>query len=728
MKVEEQIQFTRLIDLRTRLDRYEDGTVDQLLKIFFKGKNDLEKNLKKIKSPKTKRALRQIQKDLADSAAKLSRLTTQNLTRNTELMAGEALKGMDPIYSWDGKDVQYNQSLGLVDQVANTVQNVPIGGRHLAQWVDETFDNTLALQRTLLASQIQGESYRKVVNSLMATYPNTERELITLARSYLQESVTSAQEALFEENDDIVKAVRWTAVMEIGFKATGRGTCPRCAALDGTIYKNGEPRPPMTLHPRCRCMWSPITLSWDELFAKHRLKDKNGDPITVPEMKQQNRKFVTRKEANIGTGRQAGNVEDVERIAGDFEDYVNQPGKYGVMKSTFGPNRARLVKEGKVSIKDLVDRETGELFTLKQLGYPIKPKTPVTPTKKKPKKPKPKPKPVVQPEAVTFPVPGAQGLYASAPDHYKTEYQAALMQKEEGYNLFVEDPSKGAYYWTYTQTINMDPSIKTPKTGMTFIHEFGHRVDSTYAQKVNAALGGQYPQVVANSRSVHCKPFYDGLRADNVELDAIPRKDWLSLDGKGHFGPGTRFSNARWRYLLHDKRKDFENTLYQEFTPIKEKVAILNELADKELTGIRKDLRKLSTRGNQRGMDADQSSYFVSEKDALTNLIMAERTGAESFTLKGWLDSLGNAWSQLDDVAGPKLLDAIGATNKEKFFGGGHGIPYYNERLEGRESESFAQIFTTYGDGLSRKFLSRYMPKQLDAFQQMIEVMYGKPI
>lgn len=728
MKVEEQIQFNRLINLRTRLDKLEDGTVDQLLLIFFKAKNDLEAKLKKVKSPKSRKALRQIKKDLERSAATLSKLTTQNLNRNTAKMAGESLKGMDPIYSWDGKDVQYNTTLGLTDQVANTVQTIPIGGKHLAEWVDQTFDNTLALQRTILTSQLQGEGYRKVVNSLMAVYPQTERELITLARSYLQESVVASQEALFEENDDIVKAVRWTAVMEIGFKSSGRGTCPRCAALDGTIYNKGDIRPPMTLHPRCRCMWSPITLSWDELFEKHRLKDKDGNPLTVPEMKQQNRKFVTRKEANIGTGRQAGNVEDVERIAGDFEDYVNQPGKYGVMKSTFGPNRAQLVKEGKLTVKDLVDRETGELFTLKQLGYPIKAKVPTPTTKKKPKKPKVK-KPVQEPVAVTFPVIGAQGLYDSAPNHYKTEYQAALMQKETGYNLFVEDPSKGAYYWTHTQTINMDPTKQTPKTGMTFIHEFGHRVDSTYAAKVNTALGGQYPQIVNNSRSVHCKPFYDGLREDNLNLNEHPRKDWIALDGKGHFGPGTRFSNRSWRILLHDKKMDMEGSLYSHLTTdIREKVKILNEIADKELSGIRKDLRLLSTRGNQRGMDADQSSYFTSEKEALANLIMAERTGAESFVLKGWLNSLGNAWSQLDDVAGPKLLDAIGATNKEKFFGKGHGIPYYNDRLEGRESESFAQIFTTYGDGLSRKFLERYMPKQLDAFQQMIEVMHGKPI
>lgn len=727
MKVEEQIQFNRLINLRTRLDKLENGSIDQLLSIFFKAKNDLEQKLKKVKSPRTKKALRQIQKDLEQSAATISKLTTQSLNRNTAKMVGESLKGMDPIYSWDGKDVQYNTTLGLTDQVANTIQTLPIGGKHLAEWVDQNFDNTLALQRTIIASQLQGESYRKVVNSLMAVYPQTERELITLARSYLQESVVAAQEALFEENDDIVKAVRWTAVMEIGFKSSGRGTCPRCAALDGTIYNKGDIRPPMTLHPRCRCMWSPITLSWNELFEKHRLKDKDGNPLTVPEMKQQNRKFVTRKEANIGTGRKAGNVEDVERIAGDFEDYVNQPGKHGVMKSTFGPNRAQLVKEGKVSVKDLVDRETGELFTLKQLGYPIKAKVPTPTTKKKPKKPKVK-KPVAEPVAVTFPVVGAQGLYDSAPNHYKTEYQAALMQKETGYNLFVEDPSNGPYYWTHTQTINMDPTKQSPKTGMTFIHEFGHRVDSTYAAKVNAVLGGQYPQIVNNSRSVHCKPFYDGLRADDLELNEHPRKDWISLGGKEHFGLGTRFSKTRWKRLLHEKQLELEDSLYHEFITVGRKVAVLEEIAEKELTGIRKDLKKISDRGNKKGLEEGQASYYTAQKEALANLILAERTGAESFILKGWLNSLGNAWSQLDDVAGPKLLDAIGATNKEKFFGKGHGVPYYNDRLEGRESESFAQIFTTYGDGLSRKFLARYMPKQLDAFQQMIEVMYGKPI
>ena len=75
--------------------------------------------------------------------------------------------------------------------------------------------------------------------------------------------------------------MRWTAVLEGGYKKTGRGTCLRCAALDGTVYKLDEKKPQMPLHPRCRCIWLPETKTFRELGVDWDEIQETSRPYTI---------------------------------------------------------------------------------------------------------------------------------------------------------------------------------------------------------------------------------------------------------------------------------------------------------------------------------------------------------------------------------------------------------------------------------------------------------------
>lgn len=371
MAISQDIQFRRLIHLRANLDKYEDASVNKMLAIFDKAVIELKASLKKPQGIDTKRQQKKLLKDIKKIHSLVSKAISKEVSKGVSNLGVKSLNGMEDIYSWDGKDPKYNYISEKAIKIADAVENVPVGGLLLADWVDKTLDETITLQRKVLTSRIKGESYKKMYKSLVGVYSDmTRKELITLTRTYNQSIAVAAQEKTFEENKDVIKSWRWTSILELGFSSSGRGTCPRCAALDGVEYKEGESRPPCPLHPRCRCMWSPITKTWDELFEERRLVDKNGDPLTQKEMRDDYRKWTNREESNINLGRGAGNVNSYEWGGRDYGEYITGKGGQSLINAV-GPNRAKLIESGKLKFSDLVNKETGELYTLAQLGFPL---------------------------------------------------------------------------------------------------------------------------------------------------------------------------------------------------------------------------------------------------------------------------------------------------------------------------------------------------------------------
>lgn len=209
-----------------------------------------------------------------------------------------------------------------------------------------------ALKRAILKAAIEGHGYEKMTQNLLAEAVSqgqaiTRREAITLARTYAQTANVEAQKAVYAKNSDVVYAQKWVSVLD-------NRVCPRCASLDGAIYKNGEQMPPVPLHPRCRCLLMPC-VRVDELG------------VTSEDLEGVARPWVVREPGNIDTG-------DKRKILNYGSTKENFGGWYKTLPEQeqiriVGPVRQRLLAEGKISFEELVDRQTGKLRTLAELGY-----------------------------------------------------------------------------------------------------------------------------------------------------------------------------------------------------------------------------------------------------------------------------------------------------------------------------------------------------------------------
>lgn len=238
----------------------------------------------------------------------------------------------------------------------------PLGGRALQGWVDAAFaEGQEAILNAIQTGLFQGEGYRKIVKRVLAEAEEmTLREAVTLTRTYVQTASVAAQEAVFQNNKDVIGWLEWSAIMEPSYKQTGRGTCLICAGLDGQRYRPEEEKPPMPRHPRCRCCWIP-RIDWKRLG------------IPELEITEAVRPYTIRDNLNIDAG---GRREILESgmHKGNWASWAAKRDS-GFKMQALGPRRYALWRESGMSFqefaKHLVDKKTGELLTVQELEKAI---------------------------------------------------------------------------------------------------------------------------------------------------------------------------------------------------------------------------------------------------------------------------------------------------------------------------------------------------------------------
>jgi SPP1 gp7 family putative phage head morphogenesis protein len=98
-----------------------------------------------------------------------------------------------------------------------------------------------------------------------------KRAMLITRTEIMRASNTGLME-LYKRNDDALQGVTYLATLDLR-------TCSVCGSFDGNVYKWGEPRPSLPIHPRCRCTYAPRTISIDELNDKF---DLNIDSLPIP--------------------------------------------------------------------------------------------------------------------------------------------------------------------------------------------------------------------------------------------------------------------------------------------------------------------------------------------------------------------------------------------------------------------------------------------------------------
>ena len=355
----------RNVDWRYRLDQYEDRALNSILATLDAARVEIGREFE----------------------TRLARLTSWGADRNEAILgelealtlgvrqrlAGDiadaaAVAGQysaaehSDILSVGGRAVGINDVALSAGQFRELFGGTPVGGRLLEDWVSRAFETTVQgeIRQTLNVGMLRGEGYRKLVARLGKSFNDgtklAEREAITLARTYVQSANVAAMEAVYRANADVVTGERWSSVLEPGYRNTGRGTCMRCAALDGREWKLGEARPPCPLHPRCRCVILAVTISWRKMG------------LNANEIEAVARPYTIRPDENIDAGGRRAILE-VGAHGGNYGSWWATR-SHEFQLNVIGPERLRLIEAGRVKFGDLVDPVTGELRTLAELGAP----------------------------------------------------------------------------------------------------------------------------------------------------------------------------------------------------------------------------------------------------------------------------------------------------------------------------------------------------------------------
>lgn len=143
----------------------------------------------------------------------------------------------------------------------------PFQGHILSEWYDDLSRSAAdAVFRELQIGMTLGESVPELTSRIRGTKgagfgDGTFKQIVTRAEAVTRTAInhvsTTAREATYSDNDDIVKEVQFVATLD------GR-TTDICMGLDGKVFPINEgPRPPM--HYGCRSTTVPVLKSWKEL-------------------------------------------------------------------------------------------------------------------------------------------------------------------------------------------------------------------------------------------------------------------------------------------------------------------------------------------------------------------------------------------------------------------------------------------------------------------------------
>jgi len=361
--LEEHIRLARVIAWQDQLDQFTDSSLRFLQKSIGQAQLETAIRLEHWAGHPTPTGWSEDRSHaLLDELGAMSTATQNLIVGHIADMAGHAgsasLDMHNDIVSWGGRVVPFNAISLTPEQIKQLVYGTPVGGRLLQDWVHRTFDDNLRekIRQEILTGMLEGNSFPKLIDRIDQGWGMTRTQATTLARTYVQSVNVSAMQAVNERNKDIIKGWKWVATMEVG-GPHGGGTCLRCAALDGHVYLwTDTEAPEIPLHPNCRCVPMPITLTWRELG------------LDINELEDVYRPW-TYSDLNIREGR-GGKIIPMGFHQGDFGSlYPTLPDD--LQKQIVGPGRWQLIKDGVVTFADLVNPATGQLRLLEKVGGKI---------------------------------------------------------------------------------------------------------------------------------------------------------------------------------------------------------------------------------------------------------------------------------------------------------------------------------------------------------------------
>lgn len=335
------------------LRRYENGVIAQMITPYLQARNEIFSKLIKLEETATGytadfriQRLRQQLMDVEgflnaaslDASKKLERELSDLTLSERETYYEMLAKQYGPI-NLDISSIPYRE----VDQILREpliYQNRGIGIRDSMLWNSkEAVDR---IRTDLTQSIIQGEDMARAARRLVGGGQLLSGEVGNLlvnrakiiARSEIMNVSNEVSRRTFRRNKDVLKGVIYVATLD-------RRTCLVCAGADGGVFYYGDSDdyggPRLPRHPFCRCLYSPISYSWQELA------DRTGVRLSEKEKKN----FIGAEPKSI-----------------KYEDWIKGLSKKEQI-DILGKQRYDLWSSGKIKIKDMA--KDGKILTLEQL-------------------------------------------------------------------------------------------------------------------------------------------------------------------------------------------------------------------------------------------------------------------------------------------------------------------------------------------------------------------------
>lgn len=280
-----------------------------------------------------------------------------SISEATITAATVSLAAHNAILSLDGAATGV-QTVGLTrEQIVAWFDDTALGAGGLQKWVDTALDNGVksSILQALRQAGVEGEGTAEAVRRVMsaaldAGFAITQREAVTITRTFIQTANVRAQEQTYEANVRLLRGYKRVETLD-------NRCCIQCALSDGAEYAVGEERPRLPSHARCRGMYTPLVKSWKDLG------------ITGPALEEAARPWVMREPGPIGTG--GRKILYAGTTKASFEGWWRSLSAEEKSMTPLGPVRTKLLESGAVKWDDLWDKRTGLPLTLEQVGYSL---------------------------------------------------------------------------------------------------------------------------------------------------------------------------------------------------------------------------------------------------------------------------------------------------------------------------------------------------------------------
>lgn len=287
-----------------------------------------------------------------------------------------AEKQLSYIMKSAGKKLSGIKRLSTRD-IVSIMEHEPYSGSSISQWFsDLSASDTRRIASAVKFGYVNSETISQITSRIMASIDSTRSSARTLTRTVGMGVSNESMRRIYEKNMDVLDGLKWTAAMDSRL-------CIACGALDGTIYKDGQPYPRPPIHPNCRCVIIPWIEVGDipdnidagrpvEAMPFDAMAKERHDSDTSSRKKWDDLSWNTRNKLRYEeirkwekkTGKSGYRSEKQEMNFSDI--FKKQPVSF--QKEWLGMKRFEAYKKGSLRISDLINPHTGFIRTIKELG------------------------------------------------------------------------------------------------------------------------------------------------------------------------------------------------------------------------------------------------------------------------------------------------------------------------------------------------------------------------